>query len=384
VDVQQGSFWTKPLSGLRPTTSVYSGADEASKQYAVQAEISGKFATGRYSHTLLTGIDYGYLEQGGAGSPVSTLTLDLFNPNYVSALVPTSPSGPYHQAQGKDLGIYVQDLIEIAPQWKLHLGLRADRLDNRELLGGAEVASGSETAVSPRIGLVWQPIERTSLFADWSRSHAPNVAHGVSSSTYDAEVGQQVELGVKHELIKNRLNSTLAVFDLKRSNILTSDPSDPTRQVLSGKQASRGIEFDVAGTITPAWKVIAAYTYTDAEVKSDTNLPVGDRLSNVPRHHASGWTTYEFQEASLKGLGIGAGLYYVGQREANLPNTYKLPGYARADAAVYYRSGPWRTQLNLVNLFDRRYYTGGSASVFNYTLDPSRPFSAQLTVTYRF
>ncbi len=60
------------------------------------------------------------------------------------------------------------------------------------------------------------------------------------------------------------MNATLAAFDLKRSNILTSDPLDPTRQVLSGKQASRGIEFDVAGTITPAWKLIAAFTYTDA------------------------------------------------------------------------------------------------------------------------
>ena len=364
--------------------AVYSGANEASRQYAVQAEVSGVVFTGRYKHALLTGIDYGYLEQGGAGSPVSTLTLDLFNPGYVSALTPASPAGPYHQAQGKDLGIYVQDLIDIAPKWKLQLGLRADRFDNKELLGGAQVASGSETVVSPRIGVVWQPADRTSLFADWSRSHAPNVAHGISSSTYDAEVGEQVELGLRHELIKNRLNATLAVFDLERSNILTSDPSDPTRQVLSGKQGSRGIEVDVAGTIMPAWKVIAAYTYTDAQVKSDNSLPVGDGLSNVPRHHASAWTTYEFQQAGLKGLGIGGGLYYVGEREANLPNTYKLPGYVRADAALYYRSGPWRAQLNLVNVFGREYYTGGSASVFNYTLEPSRPFTAQLSVAYRF
>lgn len=364
--------------------AVYSGANEASRQYAVQAEVSGNFFTGAYKHSLLTGIDYGYLEQGGSGSPVSTLTLDLFDTGFVSALVPASPAGPYHQAQGKDLGVYVQDLIDVAPKWKLQLGLRADRFENRELLGGAEVAKGSETAVSPRVGLVWQPSYRTSLFADWSRSHAPNVAHGISSSTYDAEIGRQVELGVRQELVKNRLDTTLAVFDLQRSNILTSDPSDPSRQVLSGKQESRGVEFDMSGTLTPAWKVIAAYTYLDAKVKSDISLPVGDTLSNVPRHHASAWTTYEFQEAKLKGLGIGGGLYYVGQREANLPNTFKLPSYVRADAALYYRNGPWRTQLNLVNLFGRKYYTGGSASVFNYTLDPSRPFSAQLSIGYRF
>ena len=364
--------------------SVYSGANEASRQYSVQTELLGNFTTGAFKHSLLAGIDYGYLEQGGAGSAVSLLTFDLFNPGYVSPLVAVSASGPYHQAQGKDLGVYVQDLIDVTPQVKLHVGLRADRFENRELLGGAEVAGGSQNAISPRIGLVWQPGAETSLFADWSRSHAPNIAHGVTSSTYDAEIGEQVEIGVKHELIKNRLNATLAAFDLKRTNILTSDPLDPTRQVLTGKQASRGIEFDMAGAITPAWKIIAAYTYTDAFVKSDTSLPVGDALSNVPRHHASVWSAYEFETPALKGLGMGAGFYYVGERQANLPNTYKLPGYVRTDASLSYQSGAWRTQLNVINLFDRKYHTGGSASVFNYALDPSRPLSAQLTVTYRF
>ena len=364
--------------------AVYSGANEASRQYSAQAELIGNFTTGAFKHSLLAGIDYGYLEQGGAGSAVSLLTLDLFNPNNISPLVPGSPSGPYHQAQGKDLGIYVQDLIDVTQQVKLHFGLRADRFENREMLGGSKVASGSQNALSPRIGLVWQPAANTSLFTDWSRSHAPNIAHGVTSSTYDAEIGEQVEIGVKQALIKNRLNATLSAFDLKRTNILTSDPLDPTRQVLAGKQASRGIEFDIAGSITPAWKLIAAYTYTDAFVKSDNSLPVGEALSNVPRHHASVWNTYEFQAAALKGLGVGAGIYYVGEREANLPNTYKLSGYVRTDASLSYQSGAWRTQLNVINLFDRKYYTGGSASVFNYTLDPSRPLSAQLTVTYRF
>ncbi|WP_426114816.1 TonB-dependent siderophore receptor [Massilia sp. PWRC2] len=364
--------------------SIYSGANESSRQYDLQAELLGSFSAAGMRHALLAGIDYGYLEQGGAGSAVSTLTLDLFNPNYISPLTPLAPAGPYHQAQGKDLGIYVQDLIDVAPRWKLQLGLRADRFENREVLGGAVAASGGQTAVSPRVGVVWQASAHTSVFADWSRSHAPNVAHSISNSTYDAEVGQQSEAGVRQELIQNRLNASLAVFDLKRTNILTSDPLDPTLQVLTGKQASRGLEVDVAGTVMPGWKLTAAYTYLDAVIKSDTSLPVGDRLSNVPRHHASAWSSYEFQAPALKGLGVGAGVFYVGERDANLPNTYRLGSYVRTDAALFYRRGAWRTQLTIANLFDRRYYTGGAASTFNYALDPSRPLSAQLTVSYRF
>ena len=364
--------------------SVYSGANESSKQGDVQAELVGKVVVAGVEHALLAGIDYGYLAQGGAGSPVSALTLDLFDPRGVATLVPVAPAGPYHEAQGKDLGVYVQDLIALAPQFKLHLGLRADRFDNRELLGGAQVARASQNAISPRVGLVWQPDGRTAFFTDWSRSHAPNIAHGITSSTYDAEVGQQIEAGVKHDIVKNRLSASLAVFDLQRSNILTSDPLDPTRQVLTGRQDSRGVEFDVAGTVAPGWKVTGAYTWLDAVVKSDTSLPVGDALSNVPRHHASLWSHYEVQQGAWQGLGFGAGVYYVGAREANLPNTYRLPGYVRVDAALSYRSGAWRTQLNVANLFDRRYVTGGAASVFNYTLTPSEPRAALLSVAYQF
>lgn len=363
--------------------SVYRGVDEASKQYSVQAEVLGNFSAGRFKHSLLTGFDFGYLQQGGSGSEVSTLTLDLFNPTNILPLVPPSSApAPYHQAQGKDFGIYAQDLIDLTPQFKVLAGMRADRFANRALLGGDETASSSQTVFSPRVGMVWQPTDRTSLFTDWSRSHSPNIGHSVSNSTYDAEIAEQFEVGIKQELIKNRLNATLAVFDLKRTNILTTDPLDPTLQVLTGKQASQGVEFDLAGTILPGWKLIAAYTYTDAKVKSDTNLPVGDALSNVPRHHASGWTTYEFQ--TLPGFGIGGGVYYVGEREANLPNTFKLPSYVRTDATVFYEHDAWRTQLNLLNVFNRKYYNGGSAGVFNYTLDPSRPALAQLSVTYKF
>lgn len=363
--------------------SVYSGGNEASREYTAQGELEGRFATGALAHTLLLGVDYGYLEQGGAGSPVSTLTLSLFDPRYTALAVPTDSAGPYHQAQGRDWGVYAQDLVELSPTVKLQFGLRGDRFINREVLGGVEVARGTQDAWSPRVGVVWEPDTATSIFADWSRSHAPNVAHGVSTSTYDAELGKQVEVGMKRDLIEDRLSGSIAWFHLTRANILTTDPVDPMKQVLTGRQASHGVEIDVAGALTPAWKVIAAYTYTRASVESDTTLPVGDTLANVPRHHASLWTTYAMQSAALQGLTIGSGLHYVGKRDANLPNSYTLASYVRTDASLAYERGPWRTQLNVLNVFDRHYYAGGSAGVFNYTLDPSRPRTAQLTVSYR-
>jgi iron complex outermembrane recepter protein len=361
--------------------SVYSGANEFSRQYSARAELVGNFFTGSLRHSLLTGIDYGYLKLGNGGSQVSSMTLDLFNPAYVSGLTPGDPL-PGHQSQGKDFGAYAQDLIELTPQIRLQAGLRADRLYNRADEVGEATARGQQTTFSPRVGLVWQPVERTSFFADWSRSHAPNVGHSGSNVTYDAEVAEQFEVGVKQDLIKDRLSASIALFDLNRNHILTTDPGNPLLQVLTGKQKSQGMELDIAGNITPQWKAIVTYAYTLAKVTSDTTYPVGDLLSNVPRHSASVWTVYQL--TSIPGLQLGAGIYYVGSREATLPNTFRLSSYVRTDAMASYQQGRWKTQLNIFNLFNRKYYTGGSAATFDYTLMPSSPLTAQVTVSYQF
>lgn len=361
--------------------SVYSGANEVSRQWAARAELVGDFYTGSLKHSLLAGVDYGYLEVSSGGSKVSAMTLDLFNPSYLSGLTPGDPL-PAHEGRGADYGVYVQDLVDLTSQIKFQVGLRGDRFINRADQAGDPTGRGQQSAFSPRVGLVWQPTATTSFFTDWSISHSPNVGHSGSNVTYDAEVAEQFEVGVKQELIKDRLSANLALFNLNRNHILTTDPSNPLLEVLTGKQRSQGVELDIAGNITPRWKAIATYAYTVAKVTSDTTFPVGDLLSNVPRHSASLWTVY--QVPAIPGFQLGAGVYYVGPREATLPNTFRLAGYVRTDAMASYQRGPWKTQLNIYNLFNRKYYTGGSAATFDYTLMPSTPMSAQVTVSYRF
>ncbi len=361
--------------------AVYSGANEFSRQYSARAELVGDFFTGSLKHSLLAGVDYGYLEVGSGGSQVSTMNVDLFNPGYASGLT-AGDALPGHQGRGADYGVYVQDLIDLTRQLKLQVGLRADRFINSADEAGEPTGRGQQTAFSPRVGLVWQPTRSTSFFTDWSRSYAPNVGHSGSNVTYAAEVAEQFEIGVKQELIKDRLNANLAVFNINRNHILTTDPTNPLLEVLTGKQRSQGVELDITGNITPRWKAIVTYAYTLAKVTSDTTYPVGDILSNVPRNSASLWTVYDLE--SVPGLRIGAGVYYVGPREATLPNSFKLAGYVRTDAMASYRQGHWKTQLNIFNLFNRKYYTGGSAATFDYTLTPSPPLSAQVTVSYDF
>ena len=123
--------------------------------------------------------------------------------------------------------------------------------------------------------------------------------------------------------------------------------------------------MDVTGEILPGWNVILSYAYTDAEVTEDNSTPVGNQLDNVPFNQASLWTTYEIQEGDLEGLGFGLGLFYIGERQGDLANSFELPSHVRTDAALYYRRDRLNAAINVRNLFDIDYasYSFGRAFI---------------------
>jgi iron complex outermembrane receptor protein len=268
---------------------------------------------------------------------------------------------------------------------KLVLGGRFDVVNQKqEDFVSSTTSEQQNEAFSPRVGIVYQPIQPVSLYASFSRSFNPATPGTILASGEAAapERGTQYEVGIKTEFLQGRLSSTLAFYDLARSNVLTPDPNNPFASVQTGKQRSRGIELDVAGEILPGWRVIASYAYTDAKITQDNEYDVGNRLINVPENSASLWTTYEFQKGSLKGLGFGVGLRYVGERQGDLENSFALPSYLRTDAAIHYRRNKFRAALNVSNLFDIEYFEAaqyGRAGIF-----PGTPLAVIGTIGWEF
>ncbi|WP_075090099.1 TonB-dependent siderophore receptor [Verrucomicrobium spinosum] len=252
--------------------------------------------------------------------------MSLSHPGRISDYGYSSTSGGVRRAQAQTFGIYLSDLIELTPQWKILLGAREDWFFNETQTWNKEtVQKADEARFSSRAGLVWQPVDATSLYFSYGKSYIPNINHSSSNTIYDAEKGEQFEVGIKQDLIKDRLSANLAVYDLTREGVLVSDPTDPENLIQTGERRSRGIELDLAGEIAPGWKMIASYAYTDTEVVSDTVLPVGQPLSNVPLHSGSIWTTYQIQSGALKGFGLGAGLYYTATGRRICPTPMNCP-----------------------------------------------------------
>lgn len=239
----------------------------------------------------------------------------------------------------------------------------------------------NETAFSPRIGLVYKPSDNVSLYTSYSQSFNPTPGQSRAGEIFVPERGRQFEVGLKTSFWDDRFSTTLAYYDLTRNNVLTQDDANTGFQVQVGEQRSTGIEFDLAGEILPGWNIIANYANTDARISEDNEIEVGTRLINSPRNSAGLWTTYQLQEGTLEGLGFGLGIYYVGDRNGELRETFTLPAYTRTDASIFYEKDNFRTQVNFENLFNSRYFEGARDQ---FRVQPGSPFGVSASMNWTF
>ncbi|MBD2730531.1 TonB-dependent siderophore receptor [Nostoc sp. FACHB-892] len=353
--------------------------------YTLQNEVIGKFNTGSVRHNLLFGVELSRFVYPYTRSSAPLASIDIFNPVYGArpgayTLLDSAEFG------NDSLGIYIQDLVELASNLKVLGGIRFDSVYsfNENRLTN-ELTDRSDTKISPRVGIVYQPTNSTSVYFNYAQAFAPNTGYITrTEELLQPQTGDQFEFGLKQDFFENRVSATLAFYQITRQNVPTADPDPEFRDffsVATGEQRSRGIELDIAGEILPGWNIIASYAYTDTEVIKDTNPEiVSDRLPGVPYHSASLWTTYELQSGNLQGLGFGLGLTYAEDAEVILPNTFKIPSYLKADAALFYRRDNYRFGLNFKNLFSTRYYDVDNG----FALIPGAPLTVLGTVSINF
>jgi iron complex outermembrane recepter protein len=383
-----------PLGFDETTNTVnrsFATQEAQTKDYTFQTNLTGEFATGDVKHKLLVGADYVHRD-GRLFSRIGDPTdLDLFNPVYGVAK-PNKldlPAFGGSNTGGNSFGFFVQDQVDIVKNLKLLAGVRYDALSqNITNIPGTATEPGetnlTASALTPRLGLLYQFNDRLSAYGSYSQSFAPNPGTTASGAALEPQRGKGYEIGVKSDLIDGKLFATLAYFDISKTNVPVTDPANPLFSIASGEQRSQGIEFDISGEPAPGLKLVASYAYTDAKVSADSDPTlVGKKLFGVPEHAASLWATYELQQGQMKGLGFGAGLNFKGDRQGDLENTYRLGSYLTADAAIFYKKDDWRFGLNFKNITDAKYVEssfGLPTSANNF----GDPFTIQATASWQF
>ena len=310
-----------------------------------QTDLIFSFSTRRIRHTLLAGAEVGRqltdnLRNTGFFNNTTTSLLTAFENSTINTPITFRPSATdANNHLRTNLGAaYAQDQIELSRHVQVIAGLRFDYFDLRfENNRNGESLRRIDRLVSPRLGVVFKPVEHLSIYGNYSVSYLPSSGDQFSSLTtitqqLKPEKFNNYELGAKWDILPS-LSLTMAAYRLDRTNTRATDPNDPTKIVQTGSQRTNGYEIGLNGSITRGWGIAGGYAYQDAYITSATTAArAGAQVAQVPHHTFSLWNSYQI----FSRLGAGLGLIHRSDMYAAVDNAVILPGYSRADVAVYY------------------------------------------------
>ncbi|MBC9179049.1 TonB-dependent siderophore receptor [Pseudoroseomonas ludipueritiae] len=347
---------------------------EHADTFALDNQAQATFSTGPMDHTMLFGIDWGRSSAkrrlGNAGlSPA--YALDIFSPSYgLDFPEPTLATTTQIQDQ---LGFYAQDQIALG-KLRLTLGLRQDFATSETVTRATgRSASQEDSAFTWRVGALYLFDNGLAPYASYATSFLPNsgtYSPARGGAPFDPTTGEQYEAGIKFQ--PNGFNSyiQLAAFQIRQQDVLTPDPAATTYSIQTGEIRSRGIELEGRASLNDNLDLIAAYAYTDAEVTESTTAGVtGKAVPQVPKHSASAWADYRFTDGPLRGLGLGAGVRYIGKTPGDETNSFHVSSFTLFDAAIRYDLGALREDLkgaqltlNVSNIGDKDYVASCSSA----------------------
>ena len=312
------------------------------------------------------------------------------------------------QFKATTLGLYLQDTIELAKNWKLVGGLRIDRFQgdydrSGNVAPNNTALSRSDTLLSKRLGLMYQPTDEVSYYAAYGTSFNTSgdlYQFDPQSANTPPESSRNMEIGAKWELYGGDLSLRTALARTDKYNERNTDIDTANNSyLLSGKRHTDALEFEIAGRITPQWDVFAGVGFLRAFIdKSGSNaaglIEVGQNPGLSPSRQATLFTTYRIGDTWR----IGGGLTAVSQNKpanavttnvtdpatgvtTTILNPNRAPGYVKADLLAEYRVSEGNTvKLNIDNLFDKVYYN----TLYRGFAAPGDARSVRLTLTSKF
>ena len=276
---------------------------------------------------------------------------------------------------------YVSNVLNITPALSAMASLRIDQFENDD---------NSQTALSPKFGIVYQPIiDKVSVFANYmdgfsnvAPSEAINQETGETRRiTFDPEHATQFEFGTKLNFLNDRLFATLSYYDINVENIVLGNGFEVTQD---GTQYSRGFEARITASPLDGLNLVAGFSHNDSKVTeaAENDDFLGRRPESAgPENLANLWASYRFSSGLAEGFGIGFGGSYASENmifNRNTAGTFTLPSYTVLNAAVFYDVDKFSINLKLNNLTNEDYFNGWS------TVNPQAPRNFAAALTYKF
>jgi len=301
------------------------------------------------------------------------------------------PAATRTLSETKRYGFYLLNELTVG-RFIAVAGIRTDTFDDVSIAANGSRTGFEGSDKTYRVGLVWRARDDLSFFSQYATSFEPQSASAQdprAGGPFAPTTGDMIEGGMKTALFGDRLQSTVAIYRIKRQNLLQSDPrGDPegdgiNNSIAFGEVRSQGVDIDLAADLTKNWVLTLNYAYNDTKITKDngrttlTNALPGGRFANAPRNKLGFWTRYQFPKA---GLAFAFGGDYVSKR-ISLSNQPVNP-YMIFDASVTFVRGPVEVRARVDNLFDKVYAASGFNDRGGHF--PGEPRSAFVELGYRF
>ncbi len=412
-DAADRLFWKRPV-GKSYTEQNYT---------SLQINVNGEFNTGNVKHKILVGADgdYGTIDgytykdkatgkvldrkffHGNNGS--SSIPIYLDDPStWASGAMPESYKNDRNRIPTQRFGIYAQDFIELSDKFKVLAGLRYSYIENKDsekkdfATDVTKTSSGSvNRAFSPKAGLIYMPNDNLSLFATYTNSFSANTGVDVNENSLKPSVIDQFELGMKNNFWNNAVALNLSLYQIENRNFYQSiENPRPGLDVkeFAGKMRSRGVELDITGNPYPNLSIIAGASYNHSvylDTPEDFGYVENQRLVRTPATTANASVFYTFNNY-VKGLKLGASVYFIGDRIAGWNDTKKtdaerngvsrfleVDDYFTASLSAGYDWKKLSIMAKVGNLFDTVNYNYHE----NYSVNPITPRNFYVTLTYK-
>ncbi|KAA6438306.1 TonB-dependent receptor [Dyadobacter flavalbus] len=377
----------------------------------IQQNFIGDFRMGSLRNRVVIGLDYfsatstsngtGYAFYGnvtpeGGSSGDDPFTTDVETTAYplstaaVDAVLAKQPVSN-SKSRYNIYSAYASDVLNLTNTLSLMIGLRLDHFDNAGSVATSE-DDYKQTTLSPKFGILYQPVaDKVSVFANYQNGFT-NVAPSLVGNpqdgpqtikTFRPEQANQIEFGIKTNIIKNKLNATISYYDIRVTDQVITDPASPFNKIQGGEIFSKGFEVELNANPVNGLNIRGGYSHNDSKTTRSDNPDILNRrpLDAGSKHIYNAWANYEVPGGKLQGFGVGAGVNGASERYAiNYASTgdFMLPAYTVANASLFYQAENYRIGVKLNNAFNKEYYKGWS------TIAPQMPRALLANITYTF
>ncbi len=337
------------------------------------------------------------MEIDGVVMPVPSVPhFDLINPSNGIRETKDYPIGEFQIPANLSTtaGVYIQNQFKIG-KFSALINLRYEFFEDIFDYEGDEQEFKNEAFI-PRIGWTYEITKNISAYGTYLEGFQPQTNTvslspategffwSASPGRFDPLESSLKEIGGKGSFFNGKAVLNFAVFDITQKNILIGDTYDLENLTARGEQRSRGFETDFSGYITPNFQLVASYAFTDAKIVEDEDTTlIDERIGGAPEHSANLWGKYDFSNNILKGISVGLGMQYSGDKYSWYADRLLLPEYTVFEAALFYKPANSNIQLTLKanNLLNKTYWLGALNSS---RLAPGAPRNILLNATYKF